>query len=217
MNYRLINIITVLIVSVLFTFAVSCGNNTNGNNGTSDSSSTVSDMADSVKDALKDAQGKVEEVATQAGSAVSTALRKNPDSAFTAEMMERSGDEIEMLQVALTKATSKNLKVNAKRMLADHKKIKTEVEAYATKHNYPTVANSGKGQKMLDDISDKTGTEWDKAWLVHMFHRHESAIGNFEGAKGQVEDAAVKAMIEKALPTLRTHLEMVKKLQADIK
>jgi len=206
---------TKLIISVYSLLVLAACNNTTtqSTSGTTDSVSAVSAAADSAKDALKNAQGKTEEMTNKGVTAAEEAMKDNPDSSFVVEVLAANDGEIGMLQEGIDKGTSKNLKSTARKMLADHKGLKKTLEKYAAKNNYPFSAVAA---QMPDNMNDAAGAEWDKAWALHMFNGHEKTIGKFEGAKNEVKDDALKTIIENTLPTLNAHLDMVKKLQAEL-
>jgi len=208
-------IITVISFSLLAAIAA-CNNGTQG--AANSDSTQLHAIVDTANNKVKQATGKAEELANKAGSSIEEATSKNPDSTFVSEVAVSNYEELNMLQAGMDKGTSKTLKKYAKMMLAQHNDLKKKLEKYAVKNNYPVVADDmGKSQKALDEMNDKTGNDWDKAWAEKMFNAHEKAIGKFEGARKYVKDAELKSMIESTLPTLRLHLDMVKKLQAALK
>ncbi len=72
----------------------------------------------------------------------------------------------------------------------------------------PTVDTAGEV-----NVNDSKGKAWDKKWADKMVDDHEKIINRYERAEGDVKDADLKAMITKTLSTLRSHLDMAKKLK----
>jgi len=195
-----------LSLAAVLCLAACNGNNNNG--GTSDTTGNK----------MKNAEGKVEEAANQAASAVKEALKSNPDSTFVADVAAANMEEINVLQAGIDKGANKNLKSDAKMMLKDHEDMKKKVAEYAQKKGFVLPADDGgAGAKEVDSWNGKTGADWDKAWANFMFDAHEKVIGKFEGAKGQVKDDELKTMITGTLPTLKSHLDMMKSLQSKLK
>ena len=181
------------------------------------SASTTTAAKDSVGTAMENAKGGMEQGASNASTSVQEATAANPDSSFVAEVAVANNEEINILQAGIDKGTSKDLKTHARMMLADHKGLKAKLEAYAAKKNYPiSPDDQGKAAKELDDMSSKTGKDWDKASADAMFSGHEKTIGTFEGAQSHIKDDELKGMITGTLPTLHAHLQMVKELQAKL-
>lgn len=182
----------------------SCNNN---NESTTTTTEDSTKMSSSVTEKVNEATTNVKEAAVH-----------NPDSTFVAEVVVANNEEIRLLQEGADKGTSKELKSHAKMMIADHKGLKKKMEAYAASKNYPVMNNDeGDAAKKISDMSSKTGKDWDKEWVDAMVSGHEKTIGKFEGAQGQVNDQELKTMITNTLPTLRSHLEMVKGMQDKMK
>ena len=184
------------------------------NNSTTSGSSATTDTTTNT---MQSAKGGMEQTATNASTSVSEAMDHNPDSSFVATVALANNEEINELQAGIDKGGSKDLKAHAKMMIKDHKGLKAKLEAYAAKKNYPIpMDDQGKAATALNDMSSKTGADWDKAWASAMYDGHEKTIGVFEGAQSHVKDDELKGMITATLPTLHAHLEMVKELQAKL-
>jgi len=127
--------------------------------------------------------------------------------------------ELKVLQAGMDKGTSKELKAHAKMMIADHKKLGAKVKAYADKKSYSVpMDDNGKADDALSSIDkNSAGKDWDKAWADKMVDAHQNAISLFEKYATTVKDPELQNMITDALPTLRSHLEMVKNLQSSLK
>jgi putative membrane protein len=193
---------TILFAGLL---AFAACNNANNSTSTSDSTTTrTTDTSASLKESANHAAGKVE-----------GALDKNEDSDFVVKAAMTNMAELKVLQAGIDKGTDKELKMHAKMMMADHKKMGDKVKAYATKKGYVLPQNDdGKGDEAVGNIDKKTkGKDWDKEWADHMVSAHNDAIGMFERGEGAAKDPDLKTIISGALPTLRSHLDMMKKLQ----
>ena len=95
-------------------------------------------------------------------------------------------------------------------MVADHEKAGNELKALATSKNVTLPASVGDDhQKKIDSLGNKTGKDFDKAFMKMMKDDHEKAINLFE-KNANNDDADVKAFVNKTLPTLRMHLDSVK-------
>jgi len=203
-------------------FGTSCNNSTTTTTSSSDSTgqtttTTTTTSSDSMSK-MKQAAGAVEQGAADAETALKEAMDRNPDSAFVAQVAGANYEEIKILQAGIDNGASPALKEHARMMIKDHNGLAKKLADYASSKNYPIpTADNGKADKVLSDMSAKTGADWDKAWANFMFNAHEKAIGVFEGAKSRVKDPQVQALIASTLPTLQRHLEMVKSLLATLK
>ena len=120
-----------------------------------------------------------------------------------------------MLQAGIDKGTDKMLKQDAQKMIADHKKLAGQMKDYCSKKNMAMPAMDNNMD--MSAMNDKTGKDWDKAWVDMMADGHKSTIARFEKGQNEVTDADLKSMITMTLPTLHKHLDMVQQLQSKMK
>jgi putative membrane protein len=69
-------------------------------------------------------------------------------------------------------------------------------------------------QQQLDNMNNMSGADWDKAYTGSQLQAHQDAVSLFEMGSSSVQDIYLKALIDKTLPTLREHLQMVQDMQA---
>jgi putative membrane protein len=193
----------------------SCNNSSTPATGSTDSTAqTTTTNTDTTKPAGANAQ----QMATDASTSMKEAMARNPDSSFAVSATLANNEEIKVLQAGIDKGTSKELKAHAKMMLKDHEGLAKKMGSWAAAKNYTLpMDDNGNSDKDLSDMSGKTGNDWDKAWVDFMYGAHQKAIGLFEGAKNQVKDADLRALITATLPTLHQHLDMIKALQDKMK
>lgn len=157
---------------------------------------------------------KMDTMANNAQNAMNNMTDDKNDSADDAEFVRdiaKSNDmELHMLAQGRTMGTDAELKSNAKKMEADHKKLAQQVKEYAASKNI-TLDTADMDHDM--DKNDKKGADWDKKWADDMVDEHEKDIKKFEDEQDDVLDPALKDMITNTLPILRSHLDMSKKLQ----
>lgn len=164
-------------------------------------------------DSTADSTTRLEAAIDTMTSKVDNALTPNPEQDFVSDVVKANRHEIMMLQDGIDHGTSKTLKANATKMLADHKKMGDEVMAYASKKNLALPEEDHD----MDHIDAKAGKDWDKEWADDMVDGHEKTISRFEKGQNDVTDPELKDMITKTLPTLHNHLDMTKQLQNSLK
>jgi len=187
---------------VLAASLASCGNN-NNNTSTADSTSTTTSTAPAA-------------APMDSGAGMNTANAMT-DQDFVTQASSANAAEIAAHKAAQTHAKSADVKADAKHMLADHQKLADEVKKLATSKGLTlSDAVPADKQQQLDDMNKKTGTDWDKAYLDNQVQAHQEAITLFENGSSSVKDPDLKALIDKTLPTLRSHLQMVQDAQAKL-
>jgi putative membrane protein len=78
-------------------------------------------------------------------------------------------------------------------------------------------ALSKDGQKHYDELSGKSGEEFDKAYAKLMVQDHEKVIAKFKKESEKGEDPDLKSWAAKTLPTLEHHLKMSKETHEKVK
>jgi putative membrane protein len=124
--------------------------------------------------------------------------------------------EVELSKAALQKSTNAEVKKFAQMMVADHTKANDELKSLAAKKSVVLPADLGSHKSTLDDLNTKTGADFDKAYVDAMVKDHENTVDLFEDNTGNA-DADIKAFTTKTLPTVKSHLEMIKGIQSKIK
>jgi predicted outer membrane protein len=204
-------------------FILSCNN----------SSTNATRAADSVKAKLREAGQKIGAVAKTTGRDVKDdakiaadsiaqkaqeAFNRNPDSSFAVKAAINNEKELKILEEGVEKGTNKELKSDAGKMIADHKKLKAELKRYASMKRYKLPDENEVENSDIKRINSnrEIGNDWDNGWTSQLIDDHQNAINDFEKAQGKVKDHALNRLITNILPVLHKHLDMVNKLKNDL-
>jgi putative membrane protein len=142
----------------------------------------------------------------------------SPDTKFAVAIADGGMTEIQLSQLALKNASSKSVKDFAKIMVKDHTGAAAELKGACDKKGIALPADlSDKSQKICDDMSKKTGTDFDKAYMDQMVSDHQGAVTAFESEAKSGNDADLKAWAGKTLPTIMHHLDMAKAIKEKMK
>jgi putative membrane protein len=180
---------------VLAALLVSCGNN-NSSTATADSTSTT--MA-----------------APMDTTPMNQPANTMTDQDFVTQASAANAAEIAAHKAAQTHAKSADVKTHAKKMLADHEKLGTEMKSLASAKGWTLSDGPAPDQQQqLDNMNNMSGADWDKAYTGSQLQAHQDAVSLFEMGSSSVQDIDLKALIDKTLPTLREHLQMVQDMQA---
>jgi putative membrane protein len=126
--------------------------------------------------------------------------------------------EVELGKMASTKAASADVKNFGQMMVTDHSKANDELKALATKKGWKLPAEVDSSHKSTaDDLRNRVGADFDKAYVEEMVDDHETDVKAFEDKAKNATDPDLKAFAEKTLPTLRKHLDAIKAIQAKMK
>ncbi len=120
--------------------------------------------------------------------------------------------EIEAAKAALARSQDPGIRSFAQRMVRDHGKANDELATLASSKGIDTPkALDSQHQAMLDEITSKTGADFDRSYSQHMSMGHTRAVALFEAAANS-PDAEVSGFARKSLPTLREHQKLAEKL-----
>jgi len=126
--------------------------------------------------------------------------------------------EVELGKLAQQKAANAKVKDFGGMMVSDHSKANDEMKALAKAKGITLPATIGSDeQKTKDDLSAKSGADFDKAYVSDMIDDHKKDIKEFEDASKNCKDADLKAFAAKTLPTLKMHLEAIQKIHDSMK
>jgi len=124
-------------------------------------------------------------------------------------------EEIELSKLALNKATNKEVKDFAQKMVTDHTKASNELKALAGKKKVTLPAELDPAQAaMATSMGRLSGAEIDKEYVDAMVEAHEKDVSLFKAQAENGTDADTKAFATKTLPTLQMHLNMIKGIQS---
>lgn len=132
------------------------------------------------------------------------------DSIFAAKAAEGNLAEIEMGNIALKKGRSKQVKNFGLMMIKDHGKANTKLIAIAAakKLALPTKPGADE-QKMLAELAQKSGNDFDKLYVSMMIDDHKTDVSDFTIATTKIQDPDIKVYAKKTLPVLQKHLDAI--------
>lgn len=122
------------------------------------------------------------------------------------------GNLLEIRSSELAKRTSTNAEIRrfADMMIADHRKNMAELKPLAQRNNVvlPNDLTPEKKQEM-NKLTAANGAAFDRAYLALQLKSHQQTVGKFETVGQSLGDTDVRAFVDKSLPVLRNHLNMV--------
>ena len=130
---------------------------------------------------------------------------------FTAKAASGGMMEVQLGQIAQTKAMDPRIKAFGSMMVQDHSTANDELKRLAdAKHiNLPGTLSAGEQDK-INDMNKKTGKDFDKAYMKMMIDDHKKDVKEFEKAGNDLTDPDLKNFAMKTLPTLQKHLDSAK-------
>lgn len=118
--------------------------------------------------------------------------------------------EILWLKAGLSKGAG-DIKEHSSMMLKDHNKLGETVKGWLSKHpdiKVPTVDTAN-----TVDINDKTGNDWNKAWVDKMVKDHNSLLEQLKISQSAVKDSSLSKIITSTIPVVESHVSMAKMME----
>jgi len=190
LNNMLMKKITILVATGLLLALYSCNN-------------TASNDAKAKADSINEAKVDRQDDNMTKGIA-------EKDAKFATDAANGGMAEVELGKLAQEKATDAKVKEFGSMMVTDHSKANDELKILAQSKGIelPTMPGEDE-QKIKQELSAKSGKDFDKAYVDQMVTDHKKTITLFENALNDVEDADLKQFIQKTLPVLKSHLEHI--------
>jgi putative membrane protein len=126
--------------------------------------------------------------------------------------------EVELGKLAQQNGANQRVKDFGKMMVDDHTKVNDQLKSLATSKNITLPASLGDdAQKHVNDLSKKTGKDFDKAYISMMVDDHKKDIKEFEKAGKDLKDNDIKNLAMQSLPTLQKHLDSAEAIHKVVK
>ncbi len=137
------------------------------------------------------------------------------DHKFVTDAAEGGMAEVQLGQLAVSKATNSDVKNFAQRMIDDHSKANDQLKSTASGQGVTLPTSVGtKNQAIYDRLNKLSGAAFDKAYVEQMVKDHEMDVKEFERESQSGSDSAIKNFAAQTLPTLQEHLRMIKDIES---
>lgn len=128
--------------------------------------------------------------------------------------------EVEIGTMAQTKATDPQVRQFARRLVTEHRALKTEVTAAAQRLNItPAMPSDDEDlvedhQEGMRDLNAKArGREFDEDFLEHQIGMHKKVLDEIEDALGRNRNPELRSLLEQARTGIRGHLTTAEELE----
>ncbi|HEY1030884.1 MAG TPA: DUF4142 domain-containing protein [Flavipsychrobacter sp.] len=140
------------------------------------------------------------------------------DAEFAVAAADGGMMEVELGKLAATNAASAQVKEFAQGMVTDHSQANEELKSLAASKNIALPATlSEDKQKKVNELAEKKGADFDKAYMDFMVDDHEEDIKKFQDEADNGNDAEIKGWASGKVPVLQHHLEMAKTTRDAVK
>jgi putative membrane protein len=136
------------------------------------------------------------------------------DRKFIEEAASSGMFEVQVAQLAASKATDPNVKSFASMLVDQHTAANNELVKIANARSVELPAAPKRAlRRDIEKLGKKNGAEFDRDFVRNVgIKAHEKDIKLFQKASKDVKDAELKAFVDKTLPVLKEHLAAAQKL-----
>jgi putative membrane protein len=146
-------------------------------------------------------------IATQPGD------NQNNDIQFCIDAASSGMTLVTLGKLARQKSTDAQIKAYAAAMVTHYSKTNHKLATLADTKNIILPYNPLlDDQKTIDDLSNRSGTGFDKAYVEAMIDSHKSDIEEFENTSKNSLDPDIKAFARRTLPILRDQLNTIDRI-----
>lgn len=136
------------------------------------------------------------------------------DATFVVEAADAGLLEVQLGELAQTKATSEQVKQFGEMMVVDHTKANNELKVLAQQKGITVPTSlSNKSQEKYNELAEKSGTEFNKAYIDMMVKDHKKVIDEFKDEAENGNDSNIKTWAAGKVPALQHHLERAQNIQ----
>lgn len=125
--------------------------------------------------------------------------------------------EVALGELAVEQAGSEAVKSFGQRMIDDHSKAQDNLEQAADQEGIELPDGlDDKGRQKKQELSQKSGAAFDRAYMQAMTEDHEKDVEAYEKAEADT-DGALNDYVQQTLPVLRQHHELAQQTLQQIK
>jgi len=177
---------------------ISCGNG-NTNQDSIDSAKKMNDKKDT---------SSASAMANDSTASMQAAPVDKDDADFAVDAANGGMMEVTLGRLAQQNAASQRVKDFGTMMVNDHTALGNKLKTLAANENISLPATLGNdAQKEVNDLSKKSGKDFDKAYMNMMLDDHKTDIKDFQKAAAACKDPGLKNFALQSLPTLQVHLD----------
>ena len=196
----------VMVISLSAATIVACQNSKDKHWDSKSTADTLNTMKDSIADTGK---------SITRGLVMKT---NRVDAKFAVDAADGGMAEVELGKLAQQKATNQQIKEFGAMMVSDHSIINEKMKNIAKNKGITLPEIMGDyQQKLRKNLSDKSGKDFDRAYVTAMIKDHKEDIKTFEVALKELRDTALRTFASANLPILKKHLSAIEKIDNEMK
>lgn len=151
------------------------------------------------------------------GKMSASTLGSHDTGAFVSNAVQGNMYELEAAKIAEQKSKNATVKDFAKKMVKDHTALGSEMKPLIAKAGQtPPTELDQRRKGFLDNLKAADAASFDKTYADQQVAAHEETLDLMKGYGADGSDAGLKAAAAKTAPKVQEHLDMAKKMQAEV-
>jgi putative membrane protein len=201
----------IIIVSIIAWFFQACSSNKKGDSKDKTDSTTIAKIDSIAKDS-----GTKMNIADST-SKMSNLIEKG-DINFVVAAASDNLTEVALGKMAEQKGVNRRVKNFGRMMVMDHTKANDQLMTLAKnkKISLPTAPDAD-GRKEIDELTKRSGADFDQAYVNYMVDDHKKDIKEFQDAAKNCADPDIKVFAYKTLRVLQKHLDAISTIHDSMK
>jgi len=152
-----------------------------------------------------------------AGVAADKAGGAPADQSFVKQAALDGMTEVQLGKLAQEKSQNSGIQSFGSRMVKDHTQANDDLASIAKKKNLAVPSSlDSKHRRMVEEMSKKSGSDFDAAYTKDMARDHRQAIQLFT-RESHAQDSDFAGFARKTLPTLEEHRKMADELVSEVR
>ena len=133
------------------------------------------------------------------------------DRMFVMKAAKGGMTEVQLGQMAVEKASSEAVREFGQQMVEHHSQANRELMQLAAQKGMTLPNDIGsENREVMSRLSQLSGAEFDRAYMEEMLKAHNKDLSMFQSQAQQGQDSDIKSWASQKVPTLETHLAMVR-------
>jgi len=162
--------------------------------------------------ALAEGEEKTQQQAAPAGQQLA-----QTDLEFATKAAQGGLMEVRLGELAQQQAASDEVKQFGQRMVEDHGQANEQLKQIADSKGIELPQEMPKdAQQLHDELQQKSGAEFDQAYMDEMVSDHEKDVEEFKQYVETGQDPDLTSFAEQTLPTLQHHLQLARETQEQV-
>ncbi|MCC9136566.1 DUF4142 domain-containing protein [Pontibacter silvestris] len=136
------------------------------------------------------------------------------DALFAAEATSASMLQVQLAELASTKAVSPEVKALGRQLEQDHQRVLEDLRNMANQSSFVLPDSLGSAhQEVYNEVYAKSGIEFDLSYIKQTVDQHEDLVKRYQDMADNAKALEVQQFASKQLPLLRSRLQRAETLE----